>query len=104
MKLGIVAWYEYHKAYIAKNLCENRDKPAMKCCGKCYLQKKLAKAEAGDLSSGTISLLTRMDVSPFILPAPLRLRPVFPEENPLCFHYALPFAEPVSFSIEHPPG
>ncbi|HEV7621629.1 MAG TPA: hypothetical protein VGO09_07850 [Flavisolibacter sp.] len=30
-----------HKEYIAQNLCENRDKPMMKCCGKCFLKKKL---------------------------------------------------------------
>src|SRR4051812_41024421 len=31
--------------YIAKNLCENRDKPMMHCCGKCILKKKLQEEE-----------------------------------------------------------
>ena len=38
-----IADFYLHRDYIAKNLCENRDKPQMKCCGKCYLKKKLAK-------------------------------------------------------------
>jgi hypothetical protein len=39
----IVADYYAHKDFIAKNLCENRDKPMMHCDGKCCLKKKLAK-------------------------------------------------------------
>jgi len=46
VKLGIVIWYQANKAYIAQNLCENRDKPEMKCCGKCYLKKQLRKADS----------------------------------------------------------
>ena len=32
----------YH--YISTVLCVNKDKPKLKCCGKCYLKKELAKA------------------------------------------------------------
>ena len=39
----IVAEYYANKDFIAKNLCENRDKPKMHCDGKCCLKKKLAK-------------------------------------------------------------
>lgn len=39
----IVAQYYANKDYIAKNLCENRNKPMMHCDGKCCLKKKLAK-------------------------------------------------------------
>ena len=39
----IVAQFHANKNYIAKNLCENRDKPMMHCNGKCCLKKKLAK-------------------------------------------------------------
>ena len=39
----VLAHYYVHKDYIAKNLCENRDKPMMHCDGKCCLKKKLAK-------------------------------------------------------------
>lgn len=41
--------YALNKEYIAANLCENKDKPAMHCSGKCQLKKQLAKAsETGD--------------------------------------------------------
>ena len=40
-KCFIVLEYQWNKDYIAKWLCVNRDKPAMKCEGKCYLCKKL---------------------------------------------------------------
>lgn len=33
-----------NKEYIAANLCENKDKPAMHCSGKCHLKKQLNKA------------------------------------------------------------
>lgn len=37
--------FELNKSYIAKNLCENRFKPELKCGGKCYLMKKLAEKQ-----------------------------------------------------------
>lgn len=33
--------YELNKTFIARVLCENRDKPAMHCNGKCHLKKQL---------------------------------------------------------------
>lgn len=41
--------YVLNKEYIATSLCENKNKPAMHCNGKCHLSKQLAKAsETGD--------------------------------------------------------
>lgn len=37
--------FELNRDYIAKNLCENRFKPELKCGGKCYLMKKLAEKQ-----------------------------------------------------------
>lgn len=37
-----------NQEYIAKNLCVNRDKPAMHCNGKCHLSKKLKEEEKKD--------------------------------------------------------
>ncbi|MFZ4545431.1 MAG: hypothetical protein ACOYOA_15365, partial [Saprospiraceae bacterium] len=39
----IVVYYECNKDYIAKNLCENRDRPDLKCHGKCKLMKLMEK-------------------------------------------------------------
>ena len=34
--------------YIVKELCENKNKPALKCNGKCHLAKQLAKSAEED--------------------------------------------------------
>ena len=35
--------YLINKEFIAKELCENKDKPALKCHGKCHLEKQIKK-------------------------------------------------------------
>lgn len=55
-----------NQAYIAKNLCINRDKPMMHCNGKCYLSKKLKDQEKQDQSP--VSKTERFDVQPFFIP------------------------------------
>src|SRR5215217_498147 len=37
--------FEANKKYIAKELCENKNKPQLNCNGKCYLMKKLKQAQ-----------------------------------------------------------
>ncbi len=39
----VVLQYNLNREYIAKNLCENRNKPKCCCHGKCFLKKQLAK-------------------------------------------------------------
>jgi len=43
--LGWEIWYVSNKSYVARELCENKAKPAMNCNGQCYLAKQLRKAE-----------------------------------------------------------
>lgn len=38
---GVVAYYHANRDYIARVLCENRDKPDLHCDGQCYLAKQL---------------------------------------------------------------
>ncbi|WP_080058500.1 hypothetical protein [Spirosoma aerolatum] len=38
---GTIAYYQVNKDYIARVLCENRDKPELHCDGQCYLAKRL---------------------------------------------------------------
>jgi hypothetical protein len=40
-KAVIVVDFYANQDYIAKNLCENRDRPIMHCCGRCHLRKRL---------------------------------------------------------------
>ncbi|MBN8822231.1 MULTISPECIES: hypothetical protein [unclassified Spirosoma] len=38
---GAIAYYQVNKDYIARVLCENRDRPDLHCDGQCYLAKRL---------------------------------------------------------------
>lgn len=49
--LGVLAWFQVNRTYIANVLCENRDKPAMHCNGQCILMKKLKKLDESEKSS-----------------------------------------------------
>ena len=42
--------YAFNYDYIAKVLCINKDKPKLKCNGKCYLMQQLAKNAEEDSS------------------------------------------------------
>ncbi len=48
----VFPFLEYHsnKDYIANVLCENRDKPAMACNGKCYLKKQIVASNDIDVN------------------------------------------------------
>lgn len=48
-----VAYFQVNRNYIAKNLCENRDKPKLNCNGQCYLAKKLKAAEDKEQKSNS---------------------------------------------------
>ena len=41
----LVGYYLLNKNYIAANFCENINKPALKCDGKCYLRKQINATE-----------------------------------------------------------
>jgi len=74
IQLGILGYYELNKAYIAKNLCENRNRPELKCCGKCYLNKQLKKAGGDENGSKNLpNKIEKNEVLVFLLPPPLRL-------------------------------
>ena len=51
--LGWEVWYKIDQTRIAQEKCENKDKPAMKCNGKCYLAKQLKKLEAEELKNAS---------------------------------------------------
>lgn len=47
--------YAVNYDYISQVLCINKDKPALKCNGKCHLMKELAKAADEEKSAPTSS-------------------------------------------------
>jgi len=50
-KAAFVIYWKANQTYITQNFCENKDKPKMKCCGKCYLNKQLKKVDQGESNS-----------------------------------------------------
>jgi len=44
-KLLVMGYYYWNKDFIAKNYCENKAKPQLKCNGKCHLSKQLKKQD-----------------------------------------------------------
>ena len=93
--------FEFNKNYIATVLCINRDKPVLKCNGKCYLSKQLKQAAEKEknqeraasksvLHDACMSQEIVMEVSSQLLMPSVRME--------------LPFALPThSAMIFHPP-
>jgi hypothetical protein len=57
--------YVLHYNYIATELCENKDKPELDCCGKCYVKKKIATAEEAENSTKPPSPKERQSIEVF---------------------------------------
>lgn len=47
-RLGIVANWWLNRDYVAQVLCINRDKPKLRCNGKCHLAKQLKAADEAE--------------------------------------------------------
>ncbi len=43
--------YWLNRSYVAQNLCENKNKPALHCDGKCYLSKQIKKDASNDATA-----------------------------------------------------
>jgi hypothetical protein len=107
VKLGIVAWYEWNKNYVATQLCENRDKPQMKCCGKCYLHKQLNKVDDNadkNSKNNNASKWEKAEVDAFLLPQTLSFTfHEIPQKEIIHTYYIYPSGYDPLSSIFHPP-
>lgn len=54
VKLGLITYYSFNITYIVKELCENKDKPELKCNGKCFLKKKMGLADKAEKQAAEI--------------------------------------------------
>ena len=99
----IIDFYANQK-YIAQNLCVNKDKPMMHCCGKCQLRKRLQQQQNSDKQSPEQRSSNKNEVlssRSFFATAPLIKR------QELCINYTdLSFAKEIKMprSFFHPPG
>lgn len=61
-RTAIVIEFYANQGYIARYLCENKDKPALKCCGKCRLNKQLKKEDSKDQENPERKLENKADI------------------------------------------
>lgn len=102
IKVGIVTNYLVQYNYYVTVLCENKDKPAMQCNGKCHLAMELSQAES--------------PVESPVMPAVLNLEPVFffteskilipvveSTNKSFCIPASFKLEEGISIPIDQPP-
>lgn len=65
-KLGLITFYQLNKDYISRELCENRNKPKMRCEGKCFLKKNLDRADKAEQQSK--EMIKQVEFPVFIQP------------------------------------
>jgi len=96
----ILTSFMVNRAYIAKNLCENRSRPIMHCGGKCCLAKKLRNEQKKDQENPERRSESKFDVLALAYrnPGSLSLTEVFlqhtshyldavtEDSRPGCFH------------------
>lgn len=68
LKAGVWLWYGFNRSYIASELCENRDKPEMKCNGQCVLAKRLkaAEEERRDAQERPLRIIEKIELSQYL--------------------------------------
>ena len=98
----LVVQYQAQKDFIAKTLCENKNKPSKGCQGKCYLKKQLKKAEEAEKNLPS-TLKEKMEVA-YTIQETFQFaffqETIAPEFNDL---YSFPISEKPIFSDPHPP-
>ncbi|WP_439555555.1 hypothetical protein [Dyadobacter sp.] len=102
---GTIAYFQLNRSYIAKVLCENRDRPKLNCNGKCYLAKKL-KQQQDKKDKETAQRVENMPIAQLFI-APFHAF-TFPHTPQLphcvtCFFYRLPvYNSPITRLLDPP--
>ena len=98
----ILTNYMVNKDFIAKNLCENRDKPMMHCNGKCHLRKQLAEQQKKE-NAPVQSLKEKLELQFFSKTTPLIFTETDPEIIPFNSTYLFFIPKTTLVSVFHPP-
>jgi hypothetical protein len=102
---GTIVYFQLNRSYIAKVLCQNRDRPKLKCNGKCYLAKKLKQQqEKKDKETAqrveNMPLAQLFCVHPVEFAFPCNVKLPMPERS---FFYRLPvYASPTNSLLDPP--
>ena len=66
-KLGILAYFQINRSYIAEVLCINKEKPMTLCYGDCFLKKNLKFADETEKSTPPSANKENLEIPFFIL-------------------------------------
>lgn len=102
-KVLIVFEFYRNQDYIAKNLCENRDRPMLHCDGHCLLAKKLQAAEKKEQRNPESKGENKQDVVSSRSFYPVIVSTTIESVTP---HFTSNNGKPVDFAEDffHPPG
>lgn len=81
-QFAVMAMFRVRKAYIIQNMCENRDKPQLKCCGKCILNKQLKKVTTGGEGEHNNTARYEKEIPVYVLPGTNWEHPMAPGSDP----------------------
>lgn len=98
--------YVVNYEYISKVLCENKDKPKLKCNGKCHLMKELAKQAESEkpIQNDKKNAVNEFETLFFQEIKTLIVRQIyFQNKTSVADNYANLYFHSVSCSVFHPP-
>jgi hypothetical protein len=102
---GIQLWYRINREEIAKEHCVNKSRPELKCDGKCYLVKQLAKVEGNPVKEKAPKQSLKVKACDWVAQPFACVRAmIVPEETEVPFH-DISFGGTRNFHEEifHPP-
>lgn len=97
--------FTLNQPYLAKNSCENRNKPNLHCNGKCFLRKKIIQAQQKEQNNNVENLKNQYkealiyQKSFLSLLYPIALKIFYPSLHFPLQHFTFPIFHPPSFKI-----
>jgi hypothetical protein len=99
----LIADYWLNKSFVARNLCENRNKPRMHCNGKCYLHKQLAKENKQNDASAPDAKI-KIEPAVFLFQQTIGQFVAVVKDNPPQYgRYIFSLLPGIAKSVFHPP-
>ncbi len=97
--------FTLNQPYLAKNICENRNKPNLHCNGKCFLRKKIIQAQQKEQNNNVENLKNQYkealiyQKSFLSLLYPIALKIFYSSLHFPLQHFTFPIFHPPSFKI-----
>lgn len=106
-----LVYFQLNQREIIRLACENKNRPAMKCNGKCYLAKQLKKAEfelehKKDRQQQSVNLIKSLELEMFCFPTCTKLlavKPTLLRKTKAPSFYTKCLLEGSNLDIFHPP-